>query len=430
MGLGAAGLALPFARTLLARADTPRPPKRFIAFFTGNGTLPSAWRPTGSTSSFTLGPILRPLEPHQGSLALLQGLDMDVALEGDVGSMHQRGIGALLTGMPLGGRDGTDAWAAGPSVDQVIAQRVGADARVASLELGVVVNAGTPRARWVYRAAGEPLAPENDPRRVYERLFGDFASSPEALARQLADRGSVLDHVGGDLEALRRRLGTDHRHALDAHLASVRDVEHRLGARAGAGTACTVPDAPGALDPTDPAQLLDIGQLQMKLLVRAMACDLTRVGTVFWSSAGQANEQTFPWIGVNRPHHPLSHLPETDGAAMADLIAINRWYARQLRFLLDELASVTEPDGSTLLDNTIVLWGSELSVGRTHSLRNMHWVLAGGGGGALRMGQWLRVADRPHNDLLLTICHAMGLTDLARFGDRRFCSGPIAELLA
>lgn len=421
LGLGAAAAALPFVRVLPARAETT-PPKRFVAFFTGNGTLPSAWRPTGTATSFEFGTILRPLDAHKSKLLILDGLDMDVSYEGE-GSEHQKGIGALLTGRTLAPGS---AYASGISVDQFIARHIGTETRIPSLELGVGVRASGSRQRWVYRGSQDPLPPENNPVSVYERLFADLGYAPGDLARLVADRRSVLDAVSQDLSSLRARLGTDHRQSIDAHLESLRDVEMRLGAATTASPACA-PIAPAAgLDPLAPANYEAMGQLQMDLLVQALACDLTRVATIFWSSAGQSNEQTFPWIGIDEPHHPLSHSGYRGGADGDKLARINRWYARQFAYLVAKLDAIPEGAG-TMLDNTVVFWGSELSTGNDHSRRGMHFVVAGSGGGYFRTGRWLQYAGRSHNDLLVSFCNAMGI-ETGTFGDPRFCTGPIANL--
>jgi hypothetical protein len=131
---------------------------------------------------------------------------------------------------------------------------------------------------------------------------------------------------------------------------------------------------------------------------------------------------------VNEEHHELSHAGDEDAAAREKLITINAWHAEQLKYLLDGLAMSEEPDGTSLLDNTLVLWGNELGAGNSHSYTNIPWLLAGGAGGALRMGRYLQFEDRPHNDLLVSVCNAMGLADTTTFGIPGVCTGPLPNL--
>jgi hypothetical protein len=133
---------------------------------------------------------------------------------------------------------------------------------------------------------------------------------------------------------------------------------------------------------------------------------------------------------VNEEHHELSHAADNDVAASDKLIKINAWHAEQIKYLLDKLSAAKEGDGGSLLDNSIVLWGNELGAGNSHTYKDIPWLLAGGAGGKLRLGRFLQYKDQPHNNLLLSICHAMGLDDVKSFGIPALCTGPLAGLLA
>jgi hypothetical protein len=147
-----------------------------------------------------------------------------------------------------------------------------------------------------------------------------------------------------------------------------------------------------------------------------------------WANAD--SWQYYPFAGVNEEHHELSHASDDDDASNEKLVAINTWHAEQTARLLDQLAAVTDVDGTSLLDQSVILWGNELGAGNTHSYQDIPWLLAGGAGGYFRMGQSLPLRDRPHNDLLVSVCHAMGLADVETFGIPGVCTGPIDELVA
>ena len=433
LGAGVTSLALPFARAASGQTSAPR---RFIGVFTANGVIANRWVPSGSERNFTLGPSLRALEPFKSKLLVLEGLDMTVT-GGGPGSGHQRGAGAVMTGARLlpgdfcGGNNCSDlsGWADGISVDQRIAAEIGGDTRFRSLELGVRIAGSNNRHRMAYRGSNDPLPPDDNPFTVFDRLFADTLQDRALRARRQRERQSVLDFARADLTSLRRRLGTEHRARLDAHLQSLRTVERQLQAT--------------PMD-TDPRQACDpvalgsrfnhrglenypmAGRLQMDLLARAIACDLTRVATLMWS--GATSNQTFPWLEINEGHHSLSHESDSNADAQRKLAAIDTWYAEQFAYLLGALDAIKEDNGATALDNSIVFWGNELSKGNSHSRNNMHFIVAGGGGGALRTGRFLRYSDVSHNNLLLTFLRAFGIQDRT-FGDPRFSNGPLSDLL-
>ena len=431
VGIGAAAVALPFARVLSGKADDTIP-KRFIAWFTPNGTIDEEWVTGGGATDFTLGRILEPLAPFRDKLLLLDGLNVRNCATGP-GSGHQKGAGCFLTGRPLldgdfgGGGGATSGWASGISLDQYIANEIAPPTAFPSLELGVYVRGSNNRHRLAYRGSNDPLPPQNSPYAVFDRLFADTAGGDAAAIERLRlRRMSVLDSVNGDLAELRGRLPNEHRLRLEAHLESLREVERRVESASLGGAVCEQPELGTPLDPERNENYPTMGQLQMDMLVAALACDKTRISTLMWS--GSTSNQTFSFIdGVgSQGHHDMSHEANSSGTAKEQLVRINRWYSEQFAYLLGALDAIPEGDG-TMLDNTLILWGNELSDGDSHNLREHKWVLAGNAAGYFRTGRYVQTGDVPHNNLLVSIANAMGVaTDT--FGAPEHCTGSLDGL--
>lgn len=426
--VGAAAITAPFLKTLDAKAQDPVAPKRFIFMLTGNGFQPNGIESSGSGATFTLGSSLRPLDPFKAKLNVLRGLDNDASYDGP-GAGHQKGVGAWLTGRPLnegdftGGGGQSAGWASGISVDQRIAQVVGGETRFPSLELGVQVEGSNNRHRISYAGNDAPLPPEDDPRDLYRRVFASVTGDAATLERLRRRRQSVLDWVNGDLGRLRGRLGAGDRPQLDAHLENIREIERRLEMTT---AACTAPGEPAGFDPYNINNYQRAGRLTIDLMVSAMQCDMTRVSTLLWG--GGTSSKRFPDLGFAESHHTLSHDGDTNTTSQNKLRMINQWYATQLAYLLGKLDSVPEGSG-TMLDNTVVIWGSELSKGNTHSRRDMPVVMAGSLGGYLRTGRFVQFTGQPHNNLLLTILHGFGIMD-SSFGAAAHSTGTLSQLVA
>ena len=431
-GAGGALMALPLLQSLPARAQAQAFPRRLVVFYTPNGVNPETWFPAeGSVEDdFTLGRVLAPLRDHQRRLIVTRGINMRSGEQGP-GEPHQKGMGAVLTGTHLQegdfvGGDGTLAgWGDGQSLDQFLADRVGRDTRIPSLELGVRVRGAEVRHRLNYRGPATPLPPNEIPATVWARLFADQQQGEGELLQLTRERRSVLDVVRRQFDGVRRRVTPEDRAKLDAHALLVRDIERRLQAPQ-PGERCLAPAQPPLLDPNDENLMARHTELQVDLAIAALACDQTRFITLQMSSG--ANNIRFPHLNSNTDDHQLSHA----GPAAADLreewVRRKIWYSEQFRRLLDGLAAVPEGD-ATLLDHTIVLWVSDLAQGNTHSHDNMPFLLAGSGGGALRTGRYVELDGVHHNDLLITIAHAFG-QPIETFGDPAYCTGPIPGLLA
>lgn len=437
-GAGGIAIALPLLdafRVKPARGNTPAAPKRFVVFFSANGTIHGEWTPKGTESSPTFGKILAPLSAHQARLLVLSGVDVKTAAA-DKGNGHARGMGHMLTGVKMIPDPGLDTgfgaigYAGGISIDQAIAQAVGAETKYKSLEFGVRTAepyGAHPYSRMVYAGPQKPIPAEDSPRKAFDRLFGDVGADPTAIAKVHAQRKSVLDFVSQDFKALDNQVSSDDRVRLEAHANSIREIEKQLDAvGTPIGASCAPKDPGNVPDPLKHDNFPLIGKLQMDILAMALACDLTRVGSLQWSSAQSGMRHT--WAGVSNSHHGISHEGNSNGAAQNDLVAINTWYAKQLAYLADALAAMPEGQ-STVLDNSVLMWTTEVAVGNTHSYKNLPYVLVGGCGGALKTGRHVTLSGRSHCDLFVTLQQAMGMTSNT-FGDPSFNSGPIESLLA
>ncbi len=399
--------------------------KRLVLFFSANGTVYSRWEPAQTAAGLRLSPILAPLEPHKAKLLVLGNVDVKSAQYG-VGDGHGKGIGHLWTGTELwGDPSGANVWwAGGPSVDQVAADAIGRSTPLRSLELGIQVQAAKVWDRMSYRGPAQPLPPELDPRAAFERLFGSFGGDPLAAQKRRARKKSVLDGVRAELVALQPSVSGDDRLRLDAHLTSVRELEQRLDSASVPASSCVLPPKPDPLVLTDPTVFEQLGRSQMDVLAMALACDLTRVASLQYSSS--TSGVVFRWLGISVDHHELSHRADADLPAQAQLEAIHRWYAAQFAYLLARLDALPEGAG-TVLDHSLVVWGNELGKGNNHSHTEVPFVLAGGSGGVLNTGRFIDTAHAAHNDLLVSCLNAVGVP-ATNFGNPAHCTGPLPGL--
>ena len=420
LSLSTLSLTLPGWRSL--EANTNEPHHRFMVFFQPNGTVPGAFF-SNNPQAPTATKILSPLEHLKDRLLVLKGLHMDSITGPDKpGGPHMRGPGGLLTGGWLS--DGDFKGAGGPagyadriSVDQVVANHIGQNTPFSSLELSLNPRGSEPLKTISYRGAGQPNPAISDPWRVYERLFSMFS---DVEKREL--RGSVLDYVKGELLFLEKKLPYEERQRLLEHLNEVRQLEKRLYSDTRAN--CEAFSMP-AKWPLDEDHLLPkLAKLQLDLLFLAHACDLTRVSSFMWTNAN--SWQKFPFLGISEQHHKLSHLK--DEKSLAKLIKINKWYSEQLAYFLGRLEATQEPNGKTMLENSLVLVGNEIGEGN-HTHKNIPFLLAGSLSSAIKQGELLDVGGRPHNDLLLSICHMFGIKKKS-FGAPSFCTGVLKEIFA
>ncbi len=413
-------VGLPLFESLTARAQAA-PPQRFVALYHPNGVYPQSWYPTvAPDGTLSLGPSHAALEPYKSQLLYLSGLDIQAAVSGP-GEQHQRGLGSLLTGRTIlagsfVGNDGTTAgWGAGISLDQELVNVLGSGARAGSLQLGVHCAERDVSGCLSYAGPAMPLLPENDPQAVYNALFSNTGTSDQ-LAALRERRKSVLDTVLTELGLVEKRLAASERARLDAHLTLVRQIETQLDQMTPLN--CAVPGAPPAIDSGAVPSMPQVAQLQLDLLAVALSCDLTRVATLCMSDA--KDHIPMPFINIGSDVHNISHLADAE-PTRAQLGTRDAWVAQQLAYLMSKLAAQQE-SGGTVLDHTLLFWGTEVAKGNEHTHEDMPFLLAGGGGG-FKMGRVKTFNSESHNNLLLAILHALGGTSSTSFGDPAFCTG-------
>jgi hypothetical protein len=373
-GAAGAALALPFFRSTSAAGADPTVPKRFIVWFTPCGRQIDSY----PTSLSLEGTSLEALAPHAADLIITRGLSM-VSAGAQGAADHPSGFGHILTGdvCEISGDDVLRAQS--PSIDQVVAQRVGLTRRASSLH-------GISSMRTMsFDADGNPVHPENDPRVAFDRLFGGVSvpEDPGATGPSATElrRRSILSTVRGSYEGLRCRLGAEDRVRLDAHLDQIRDIERRLDVAPPTSAGCTVPTVGSTSDARQ------VGRLHAEILVRAMACDITRVGTLQWYSHTAIYGSSYDWGGLSSHHaatHENTHRPYDEA------------YAGELAYLLQLLRDTEAEDGQPLLHHTAVLCVSELALNTDmHHLSDLGIIIAGQAGGALSTGRYIDfLADR------------------------------------
>jgi hypothetical protein len=429
---GGAAVALPLLSSLRAGAAAEAFPKRLLLMYTPNGVIPDAWWPTNvaSETAFDLNDIHAPLAPFKARLNFLGGVDLTVTNAGP-GGLHQKGIGGLFTGQQLQSGDlfvdgcGQRAgWANGISVDQQAAKALGVDTPITSLELGVRATENDVQGRIAYAGPGAPLPPMNDPSDVFQRLFGGFGQNSDALADLRARRRSVLDTVAGQFSAISTRVSAEDQQKLAAHLSLVRDLESRMATVGNGSPSCVAPSAPGTLDATSEDDMPTIAALHLDMLATAFACDLTRVASYQVSTS--LNHIRYPWLNSLGEGHALSHAGPSDADAHLELVARQTWHSQMLANFLTRLSQIPEGSGS-VLDNTLVLWGNEVSQGNTHSHLNMPFLMVGGGW-YFRTGRYIQYQSASHNDLLVSVLNALGV-NATSFGQADLCRGPLANLI-
>lgn len=434
-GLGGAAVALPLLDAMRGRSASANNfgPKRLIVMYTPNGTIAHNFWPKGSEWDFTLSPILAPLAEHKDDLLILRGIDMLSSLDGP-GDAHQKGTGQCLTATKLldgdfAGDAGQSAgWAGGISIDQRVANHFGTATPYASLELGVAVEGSTVASRISYRGPGQPLPPENSPYAAYQRLFADALQDPVEVERLANRRRTVLDAVAEQHKQLRDRLGVEDRDKLDSHLLAVEEIRARLDQPTMQfGGVCQPLDQGKVVEPELVANLPIIGRLQMDLLAMAFACDLTRVATLMWTKSAATPVYSFLDPKIVEGHHSIAHKGDEDELKVAQNTKINVWFAEQLAYLIGALKAIPEGDG-TVFDNTVILWTNEQAKGNNHDRMDMPYVLAGSAGGYFETGRYLVQGQQtPHNKLLVSLLHAMGVDDEV-FGDPQYGTGPLSGL--
>ncbi len=440
--LGATALG-PFVPRL-STAQNAAPIKRMILVFQPNGVIMDNWRPAGGTpAGAPLGPLSRSLaafEAIKSKLSVVTGLDMTMPGFDN----HQQGMGGLWTGsrmLPeeeLAKPAGENAaLAAGLSIDQAVAQATKGATRFDSLQFQVDrTSTGGLGPGWmtgIYSAPLQPVVGENNPYKMFDRVFEGFAgTNQEEIVQLRAERKSVLDRVATELAALSATMGKTDRLKLDQHLEHVRSIERRLVDEAVVGPSCEPMKLSAALadekDPLANANYPAMVRLQTDIAMLALRCDLTRVLSLQYSYS--VSGRVFDWLGYEPPkdtrgatdHHEHSHDWDLTEVSKNFLSDIDRWYAEQVAYLATSLDAV-EDGGATLLDNTCIVFGNEMARGG-HTLNDMPFLIAGGAAHGMPQGKNFDFRDTKtmHNRLLVSMGRGMGLT-LDKFGTTDTSSG-------
>lgn len=414
-----ATVALPFLHSALPRAARAQvaAPQRFLGYYVPNGIHMAGWTPSSEGAAYTLPSLLEPLAGVRDKVMVMSGLANRPARPDGPGD-HASGTAAFLTNahpFKTGGANIQN----GISLDQRLAQALGGDTPLPSLQVGIDGGSSAGDCDSGYSCAyarniswaseTTPLPKLTSPRVIFDRLFQGLdpqTSMAESQARARRGR-SVLDFLRDDARRLGGKLGATDNQKLDEYLTGLRALEQRVGAVSDAPT-CDPGGRPGE-DFSYPERVIAISDL----MVTAMQCDVTRFATFMLGNA--ASGRSYSFLGVSAGHHEVSHHGR-DAGNLDALARIGRWEVEQLAYLLGRMDAVDEGNGS-LLDNTLVFFSSEIEDGDTHSHFNMPIALGGSAGGALPTGEHRAYSnDRSVGELFVSVLQAFGLAD-TRFGD-------------
>ncbi|MGE3511772.1 MAG: DUF1552 domain-containing protein [Vicinamibacterales bacterium] len=425
-GLGAS-LALPLLDAMVpamtaAAQSAARPVQRFGVVYVPNGMTMKQWTPPTEGTGFEFLNVLKPLEPFREQLTILTGLNSTPPPNAvNAAGVHARASTRFLTDIPPK-RSDTSEVEAGISVDQMLAQQLGKETQLASLEVAIEGRdlagscdigfscAYTNTIAW--RGPHTPLPMENDPRALFERMFGDSGSTERGarLARMASDR-SILDSVGERIGVLQRKIGPRDRVKLAEYLDAVRDIERRIQ-KAEEQSERELPrvDQPAGV----PASFEAHAKLMFDLQVLAYQTDLTRVITFMLGR--ELSGRTFPELGVSEGHHATSHHQE-DPTKLTNLEKIKVFHSTLVAYYLDKLRATPDGDGS-LLDHMLLIYGAGMADSNLHAATDLPVVIAGGAGGRLKGGRHLKYPSAtPLANFHLTLLDMYGVPTVERLGD-------------
>ena len=415
-GMGAA-LALPLLDAMVpaltaAQRTAAAPVRRFGAIFVPMGERPSHWTPATTGAGFEFSPILKPIESFRESITVVSNLDRPLA------GTHAVSSGTWLTGSAPKRTEAED-FLAGTSLDQVIATTIGGDTVFPSIEIGTEDLTGYVGACDVgyscaymntvsWKSPTSPLPLETNPRVVFERLFGRPGSPDERLTRMRQNR-SILDSVKGEVATLEHGLGARDRVRLDEYLEHVREIEARIQrAERQAATSLTAPPAPVGI----PDSWEEHAGVMFDLMALAFEADLTRVFSFMLNR--EASQLVFPSLDFNEPWHHVSH-HGNEPEKLALLVKLNTWQIEVFGRFLARLRDTPDGDG-TLLDQSVVLWGSGMSDSNTHSPLDVPFLMVGKGGGRFQGNRHLAAEKGTQlANVMLTIAQKYG-AEIDRFG--------------
>lgn len=432
-GLGTA-MALPLLDAMLPRsalaASVSSLPVRMAFLYVPNGMHMPDWVPTSEGANYELPKTLQPLSGFKQDMLVLSGLTHQKAYaNGDGGGDHARALATFLTGTQARKTDGADI-RAGISVDQIAARELGKQTRFASLEIGAEGGAQSGSCDSGYSCAysssiawfdeTQPIAKEIDPKLIFDRLFsgGKPGESVEAREKRLRYNKSILDLVRDDATRLRHHVGAADARKLDQYLTAIRELEIRISKfRAPLAAA----DLPISRPEGIPGTYAEHLRILADLIVLAFQTDTTRVATMILANEG--SNRNYEFLGIPEGHHDLSH-HEGNVEKQAKIQRINEFHVRQFAYFLDKLKGIQE-EGQSLLDRSMVLYGSGIADGNSHDHANLPIVLAGRGGGCFQPGRHIAVPGQtPLTNLYLTMLDGLGI-HVDQLGDS---NGRLSEL--
>ncbi len=424
-GLGVS-IALPWLEAmgpLAAFANTPAsglqtPTNRIAFLYIPNGKIMEHWTPKQVGANFELPSILKPLEQVKDKTLILSGLTADKARHnGDGGGDHARAMSAFLTGTQPRKTDGADI-RAGVSADQAAAAQIGNHTRLPSLELGIEQGrrAGNCDSGYscVYsstlswRSATQPLPKEVNPKLAFERLFSTLPNAQRAQRDR--QRKSILDFVKEDSKGLLRKVGRNDTRKLDEYFSAIRDIELRIES---AEKFPPIKSPEYNVPEEIPENFQEHFRLMADLIVLAFQTDVTRIVT--FVIANEASNRSYPIINVPEGHHELTH-HGGDEQKKEKVHQINVFHTQQLAYLLEKLDATPEGDGS-LLDHSMIVYGSGNADGNRHSHHDLPILLAGNGCGTIKSGRHIKYpTETPLNNLWLALLNRMNV-NLPQLGD-------------
>lgn len=423
-GLGAA-MALPMLEAMVApgrAAEAAMAPKRLSIFYTPNGMIMESFVPTTTGENYALSPTLAPLAPYRDKFTVITGLAHS---NGKDAGGHARNCAGFLTGAQIKHTDGFDVHA-GISMDQVVAKHFGQKTQLASLELGLEPPSlsGTCEVSYgcaytnsmSWRTPTTPMPVMVNPRDVFERLFGDGDSiDQKSRLAELRAQSSILDFVMADASGLSKKLGANDRHKLAEYMDSVRDVERRIQkAESGGRLVATDFTRPSGV----PATFEEHLQMMVDLQVLSLQADLTRVNSLMVGR--EISNRAYPEVGVSDAHHMLSH-HGNDPEKIAKLVRINRLHMQQFAYFLKRMDETKEPDGTSLLDHTLVLEGASMGNPNIHDSMNLPVIVAGG---LVKGNRHIAVpAHTPMSNLLVSLMQVLEVPETS-IGDS---DGPLKQ---
>ncbi len=413
-------IALPFLESMVPAATPLRqtaasPRTRFGAIYFPHGATMDKWTPEKEGSAFEFSEILQPLKPFRDRVNVISDLSHPQAYGGgSATSNHTRSAAAFLSGAQA--KAGAQAYL-GITVDQLVAQKIGQDTPLPSIEMGIEdpsLSCGDGlscayRDTISWQGPTSPLPMQNNPQVVFERLFGDGSTDAERRARRQQSLG-LLDSVLGEVPSLQRKLPAADRSRLDQYLNDVREIERRIEkADQQVSADLKVPRAPAGI----PKDFEEHIKLMFDLWVLAWQADITRITTLLM--AKELSNAVYAKSGVRDAFHILSHhsnLKEN----MDRFAVLNRYHVTTFTYLLEKLQAIPEGDG-TLLDHSMVLYGSAMSDGNQHNHAPLPIILAGGASGRLKGGRHIRnPKDTTMSNLLLAMLDKLGI-HAEKFGD-------------